>query len=319
MTRTLSSRLCRRLSIAAFVASGAILAAAPSIVHAQAPTAAAAPHAQASSQDQQLAKQLEELRAQVARLQTALDQQRQSSPQPSAPAMGQQPSPGMPMREMEMDKMSRMQGDMKMGAMEKEPGCCMGMDMHKGEMGMPPEGMKMPEMMMDGMGRMGGMSGSGANSGSMPAAPGGGMAPGGMNMPGSTMKPAPNASRSMSSLPGVPGASHLYHIGATGFFLDHPHVTFTPQQQTALNTIKERALLERGSAERRIEQGEQELWSLTGADQPDAAKIQAKVREIEQLRTNQRLAFIQAIGEATKLLTPEQRTQLLGMAGMPAK
>ena len=29
-----------------------------------------------------------------------------------------------------------------------------------------------------------------------------------------------------SALPGFPGQSHLYHIGATGFFLDHPeHIT----------------------------------------------------------------------------------------------
>ena len=142
---------------------------------------------------------------------------------------------------------------------------------------------------------------------------------GGMNMAGRAATPAPNMARSMSSLPGVPGASHLYHIGSTGFFLDQPQLSLTPQQQSALNAIKERALLERGNTERRIEQGEQELWSLTAADQPDATKIQAKAREIEQARTNQRLAFIQAVGEATKVLAPEQRSRLLGSSGMPAK
>ena len=31
-----------------------------------------------------------------------------------------------------------------------------------------------------------------------------------------------------SALPGFPGSSHLYHIGSTGFFLDHPtHITLT--------------------------------------------------------------------------------------------
>ena len=135
---------------------------------------------------------------------------------------------------------------------------------------------------------------------------------------GAAPNPSGGAPRSMSSLPGVPGASHLYHIGSTGFFLDQP-ITLATDQQSALNKIKERALLERGNSERRIEQAEQELWTLTGADQPDAAKVQAKAREIEQLRTNQRLAFIQAVGEATKILTPEQNNQLLGMAGMPAK
>ena len=47
-----------------------------------------------------------------------------------------------------------------------------------------------------------------------------------------------------SALPGFPGASHLYHIGATGFFLDHPeHITLSADQQVALNKIKDQALL----------------------------------------------------------------------------
>ena len=123
----------------------------------------------------------------------------------------------------------------------------------------------------------------------------------------------------MSSLPGVPGASHLYHVGSTGFFLDQSQLTLSTDQKTSLNRIKEAALLERGNAERRIEQAEQELWTLTGADQPDAAKVEAKTREIEQLRANERLAFIRAVGEATKLLTPEQRNALLGTPSSPKK
>jgi Spy/CpxP family protein refolding chaperone len=51
---------------------------------------------------------------------------------------------------------------------------------------------------------------------------------------------------------------------------------------------------------------------LTGADQPAAEKIDAKVREIENLRTDQRLAFIRAVGEAAQVLTDDQRKMLLG-------
>ena len=65
-----------------------------------------------------------------------------------------------------------------------------------------------------------------------------------------------------STLPGFPGASHIYHIGQTGFFLDHPqHITLTAEQQTALNQIKEKALLADSSAERQIDEAEQRLWS----------------------------------------------------------
>ena len=125
-----------------------------------------------------------------------------------------------------------------------------------------------------------------------------------------------DAPRSMSSLPGMPGASHLYHIGSTGFFLDQPQITLTDQQQSTLNVIKERALLERSNADRRVEEAEQELWVLTGSDQPDSGRIQAKAREIEQIRTEQRLGFITAVGEATRVLTAEQRDQLLGTGSM---
>ena len=118
-----------------------------------------------------------------------------------------------------------------------------------------------------------------------------------------------------SALPGNPGASHLYHIGATGFFLDHPqHITLSTEQRKALNQIQERAALEKSSADRKVQEAEQQLWKLTGADQPDAVKIEAKVREVEKLRGDERLGFIRAVGEAAKVLTEEQRMALVGTA-----
>lgn len=116
-----------------------------------------------------------------------------------------------------------------------------------------------------------------------------------------------------SAMPGQPGASHLYHIGSTGFFLDHAkHIALTPEQTKTLNRLKEKALLDRTTAQRRIDQVEQDLYILTGADEPDAVKIQAKVAEIEKLRADQRMTFIRAVGEATKVLTHDQHRALLG-------
>jgi Spy/CpxP family protein refolding chaperone len=275
------------------------------------------------AQDQTLTKQLEELRAQVARLQAELERQQQStSPGPGAP--GAATSGGqMGQMGMRMGEMGRRMGMGEMGSMP--PGGEMSMmDMHKGEMGMPPEGMRVPPSL--GMGEMGGMASPGAPA---PATPSGGMQMGGATA-GSGMQmgsgssatrtgpPAARPGRSTSALPGVPGASHLYHIGSTGFFLDQPQITLTSEQQATLNRIKERALLERSTAERRTEQAEQELWALTGADQPDAAKVEAKLKEVEQLRTTQRMAFIRAVGEASNVLTAEQRNVVLGMS-MPKK
>ena len=116
-----------------------------------------------------------------------------------------------------------------------------------------------------------------------------------------------------SAMPGFPGMSHLYHVGSTGFFLDHPtHITLTPDQHMTLNRIKEKALLDQAASDRKIEVAEQELWQLTAADSPNEARIEAKTREIEKLRGDQRLAFIRAVGEAAKVLTPEQQQVLLG-------
>ena len=116
-------------------------------------------------------------------------------------------------------------------------------------------------------------------------------------------------------MPGVPGASHLYHIGATGFFLDHPqHITLTTEQQAGLNKAKEHAVLAKSTADRAKEQAEQELWTLTAADEPDGGKIEAKLTEIGKLTADERLAFIRAVGEASKLLTGEQRKILTGFA-----
>ena len=194
---------------------------------------------------------------------------------------GAMPPPATPMKE---DKgMMGMMGGMSGGAQNSAPAtpaaamgmCCMG------EMGG-----------MSGAQAAGGMSGMG---GAQPAA---GMA--GMSGPSSAM-------------PAQPGASHLYHIGSTGFFLNHPqHITLTQDQKMTLNRLKEKAMLDRASTQRRIDQGEQELYILTGADQPDISKIQAKVTEIEKLRGDERMNFIQAVADATKVLTHEQHLALIG-------
>ena len=118
-----------------------------------------------------------------------------------------------------------------------------------------------------------------------------------------------------SALPGFPGASHIYHIGASDFFLDHPqHITLSTEQETKLVKLKQKALTAKASAQRRIEEAEQQLWELTGSDQPDAAKMDAKVREVEKFRGDQRMAFIQAVGESAQVLTDDQRKILVGQA-----
>ena len=165
------------------------------------------------------------------------------------------------------------------------------------------QGMQGAQQSMQGMEGMMGMMGQ--------------MMPGMMNqmMPGMSGMPPGNIGPPQSALPGFPGASHIYHIGATGFFLDHAeHIGLSIEQQVGLNKIKEQALFSKSASDRQIEQAEQELAALTSADQPDLRKIEAKVRDIAKLDTDQRIAFIKAVGEAAKLLTADQRKILTGFA-----
>lgn len=161
--------------------------------------------------------------------------------------------------------------------------------------GSPSGGMGMGmcmECMGECMGEMGGMGGA--------SAPGG--------MPGMGAVP-PNA------LPGFPGASHLYHVGADGFFLNHPqHIQLSTEQRTRLGRIREKALLDRATAQRKIEEAEQQLFVLTGSDQPDMRKIEAQARAIEELRVQRRLGYIRAVGEAAQILTDPQLRAVLGTA-----
>ncbi len=115
--------------------------------------------------------------------------------------------------------------------------------------------------------------------------------------------------------PGIPGASHTYHVGAVGFFLDQADLLdLLKEQQAILRALRTRATLKVRSLQRRIDEAEQELWVATCAETPDAGQIEAKVRAIEKLRADQRLTFIEAVAQASKVLTEKQRRMLLGTA-----
>jgi Spy/CpxP family protein refolding chaperone len=86
----------------------------------------------------------------------------------------------------------------------------------------------------------------------------------------------------------------------------------TPDQILTLNQVKEKAVLSQASEQRGIDRAEHDLFTLTGADQPDNAKFDAKIVEIEKLRAGQRMNFIRAVENASNELTPEQRKALLG-------
>lgn len=227
-----------------------------------------------------LGAELRKLQGKVAELEAALATQHREK-YGTASASGQS-------KMKSMNKMGGM-GMGKMGGMKSMPSDS---DSQMSGMGMMGKGMGMMSMMKGKKGMMG-MGMMGMN----PAMSSDSMA--GMDMP--------------SALPGFPGASHVYHIGQTGFFLDHPdHIALTDDQQKKLNTIKESSLLATSTAEREIAEAEQELWKLTAADEPHIKKIEAKANVIAQLQVKNRIAFIRSVGEAASVLTKEQRQSLVG-------
>ena len=266
----------------------AVLGFAAASSHAQTPNPSTMPSGHAPSpssaaDSEKIQQELARLRDQVARLEQRLGKSPRATTDSSAPNMS---NAGMAPMAMEAeDDMDMPKGGMPPGPAMPKSGMGMGMGMD-----------------MDMMKRMDKMRPKMSESGMMGMA-----AMGGANSPAAMAMP--------SALPGFPGQSHLYHIGATGFFLDHPeHIVLTTQQKQSLAKKKQLSLLKQGEIQRQIDAAEQELWELTGADQPQVSDIDRKAREIERLRADQRIAFIRAVGESAKLLTEEQRAQLTGTA-----
>lgn len=236
-----------------------------------------------------LQTQLTELRAALARLEAALEMDHKADPKTTSEGMSMDDNSmgmGMKMMRMGMDMMGNKMksGGMSMGMKKKSDG-----------------GMKMGMGMMSGGGmKMGGMH----KKGSM------GM---GMGMMGDMGSSADTTVHEVSALPGFPGASHIYHIGATGFFIDHgKHLSLSEEQERRLNDEREKETLKQSTMERQLEELEQELWVLTSADQPDAKQVETKIRAIEKLRADKRFSFIRAVGRAAKALTKEQVELLKG-------
>ena len=100
-----------------------------------------------------------------------------------------------------------------------------------------------------------------------------------------------------------------------GFALRHrQELSLTLQQIETLKKLgmdSRRAAI-RAAADRKVAQ--LDLMSLRQSDPVDMSRVEAKVREIERLRADSRLAAIRTDEQAKAQLTPEQREKLKGLA-----
>ena len=255
---------------------------------------------QPATDDRQPSEIFEELHTRLKRLEVALMRDHQEARDPDAHSdhVDSDPSHSSMQKGMEMkDKGMRMGMGKIMGHSKMSMGGMGDKEMEMGKM------MGMMQM-MDGM-KMGDMmSMKGMDMGKM-------MKMKGMRMMGMMKN---SSTMAQTALPGFPGASHIYHIGSTEFFLDHgDHIELSDSQQASLRKAREKAQLTVADFDRKIEQAEQDLWVLSSSDQPDIDKISAKAKEIGNLNAESRIAYIRAVGDAAKLLTEDQRKTLVGV------
>ena len=127
------------------------------------------------------------------------------------------------------------------------------------------------------------------------------------------------------ALPSASGSSpadtahHLYHLGAVSFFFDREELSLTPEQRAMLSAIRETAMLGYATAQREIDQAEQDLWTLTSVPRPGAGGVEAKLTEIARLSTQQRMNYIRAVGQAVAHLTHAQQMVALAPPATGAK
>lgn len=120
-------------------------------------------------------------------------------------------------------------------------------------------------------------------------------------------KPMPGSAMPSADTPVSTGSGHVLHLGERDFYLDRQtELALTQAQVQSLMGHKDRWLVERERHQEAIDAAEAWLWQLTQALTPNPDQMAAAVREVEQLRSEQRLAFIAAVSEAVRTLTPAQ-------------
>lgn len=110
------------------------------------------------------------------------------------------------------------------------------------------------------------------------------------------------------------GGSHLYHAGASNFFLERAFdLSLSADQKRSLLNLREAALLDLATHARQIEQAEQELWALTAKKAPATGEVEAKIREIATHEADARIAWFKAVDQAVAMLNDEQREKITGV------
>jgi Spy/CpxP family protein refolding chaperone len=110
------------------------------------------------------------------------------------------------------------------------------------------------------------------------------------------------------------GAGMMGDCGMCGIMMDRlTDLNLDEQQRTAINAIKSKMMKDtiRKSADMRIAQIE--LNDLLQQDPLDMKAVEAKMKQLESMRTEMRLSHLKAMEDIKAKLTPEQRKEFLQM------
>jgi Spy/CpxP family protein refolding chaperone len=89
----------------------------------------------------------------------------------------------------------------------------------------------------------------------------------------------------------------------------------TPEQVKKLESLKSDFERDARKNQDDLRAAEKSLEELTRSDSVDLKQAEAKVREVERLRANQRIARIRVIEQGKSILSQEQRDRLRDMMG----
>lgn len=113
--------------------------------------------------------------------------------------------------------------------------------------------------------------------------------------------------------PHLAEGDHLLHLGAARFYVDYRRrIGLSEDQRSRLEALRAEAVAAWSREQERIDAGEVVLWRLTGEPKPDEAAIAGAIRELEGIRAAQRIAYVQSVLGASRLLTEDQRRALVG-------
>lgn len=111
----------------------------------------------------------------------------------------------------------------------------------------------------------------------------------------------------------LPEASHLLHLGVPRFFTDYRRrLGLSDEQLETLRQSQRTALAKWTEHQSAIDAFEVRVWVLTGDPDYEERELEKVLASMTETRGAQRMAYIRAVRDAARVLTPEQRLLLTG-------